>query len=193
MSISLSGSLRTCKVDTAWANKIQSNRFQNPSEMVCPLWNGLDTAGRQADPNSFYTKNAGCNNPSDRIDIENDNRPHYMEYINSNNGDENDENDENYENYENYENDYNQQNNQQSEIMNIVEDGRYDQMHKNVCNTQIRQDAIKNSQIYSPQFGLVSSSSNIMGSCHGSGGKCNSNSITAYDKAMKDMNNSVSK
>lgn len=175
---SLSGSLRTCKVDTAWANKIQSNRFQNPSEMVCPLWNGLDTAGRPVDSNSFYTKNAGCNNPSDRIEIENEiSRPHYTAYINSNNSV-----DEIYENFEH---------NQQSENVNIVEDGRYDKNHKNICNTQIRQDAIKNSQIYSPQFGLVSSAGNIMGSCQGSGGKCNSNSITAYDKAMDEIKNEM--
>ena len=29
--VSLEGSVRTCKVNTAWANRIQSDRFENPS------------------------------------------------------------------------------------------------------------------------------------------------------------------
>ena len=29
--ISLEGSVRTCKVNTAWANRIQSDRFENPN------------------------------------------------------------------------------------------------------------------------------------------------------------------
>ena len=84
-NFSLMGSLRTCKVDTSWADKIQSDRFQNPSEMVCPLWNGVDTAGREVFQDSFYTKNAGCNSAEDRIGVENAvSRPQYMEYINLN-------------------------------------------------------------------------------------------------------------
>jgi hypothetical protein len=84
-NFSLMGSLRTCKVQTGWADKIQSDRFQNPSEMVCPLWNGVDTAGREVFQDSFYTKNAGCNSAEDRIGVENAvSRPQYMEYINLN-------------------------------------------------------------------------------------------------------------
>ena len=84
-NFSLMGSLRTCKVDTSWANKIQSDRFQNPSEMVCPLWNGVDTSGREVFQDSFYTKNAGCNSAEDRVGVENAvSRPQYMEYINLN-------------------------------------------------------------------------------------------------------------
>ena len=81
MSISLNGSLRTCKVSTGWANRIQSDRFENPNLMVCPVWNGRDLAGRPACASSFYTKSPGCNSSSDRVLVENNLRPQYMEYI----------------------------------------------------------------------------------------------------------------
>ena len=82
-SISLEAAIRTCKVDTAYSNKVQSDRFLNPSLMVCPIWNGVDTTGRQVCPDSYYTKNAGCNSAEDRVMVENAvSRPQYMEYIN---------------------------------------------------------------------------------------------------------------
>lgn len=81
-TISLEGSLRTCKVDTAWANRIQSDRFENPSLMVCPVWNGFDNAGRPVCADSFVTKSPGCNSSLDRVYVENSLRPQYMEYIN---------------------------------------------------------------------------------------------------------------
>ena len=80
--IGLEGALRTCKVDTGWASRIQSDRFENPNLMVCPVWNGRDLAGRPACADSFYTKRAGCNSALDRVDVENAQRPQYMEYIN---------------------------------------------------------------------------------------------------------------
>lgn len=84
-SISLEASLRTCKVDTGWANKVESDRFLNPNLMVCPIWNGVDTAGRAVCPDSFMTKRAGCNSAADRVVVENNvSRPQYMEYINLN-------------------------------------------------------------------------------------------------------------
>ena len=84
-SVSLESSVRTCKVDTGWANKVQSDRFQNPSMMVCPTWNGMDSAGRFVCPDSFYTKRAGCNSAEDRVMVENNvSRPQYMEYVNLN-------------------------------------------------------------------------------------------------------------
>ena len=84
-SVSMESAIRTCKVDTAWANKIESDRFLNPDNMVCPLWNGIDTSGRAACPDSFYTKQAGCNSAEDRVVVENSvSRPQYMEYINLN-------------------------------------------------------------------------------------------------------------
>jgi len=81
-SISLESALRTCKVDTAWASRVESDRFFNPTNMVCPVWNGMDTTGRQVCNDSFYTKRAGCNSATDRVDVENSvSRPQYMEYI----------------------------------------------------------------------------------------------------------------
>ena len=82
MSFSLEAALRTCKVDTAWANRVQTDRFFNPNNMVCPIWNGMDNTGRIVCPDSFYTKSAGCNSAEDRVLVENDQRPQYMEYVN---------------------------------------------------------------------------------------------------------------
>jgi len=81
-ALSLEAAIRTCKVDTAWANRVESDRFFNPNNMVCPVWNGLDSAGRPACPDSYWTKAAGCNSSEDRLLVENDLRPQYMEYIN---------------------------------------------------------------------------------------------------------------
>lgn len=81
-SLSLEAAIRTCKVDTGWANKVESDRFFNQDLMVCPIWNGVDTAGRRVSPDSFYTKRAGCNSAEDRVVVENAQRPQYMEYIN---------------------------------------------------------------------------------------------------------------
>ena len=79
--LSLNGALRTCKVEQGWASRIESDRFENPNLMVCPVWNGLDNAGRPVAPDSFYTKRAGCNSANDRVEVENAQRPQYMEYI----------------------------------------------------------------------------------------------------------------
>lgn len=81
-NISLEASIRTCKVDTGWSNKLQSDRFLNPQLMVCPVWNGQDSTGRRVCPDSFVTKTAGCNSAEDRVAVENYQRPQYMEYIN---------------------------------------------------------------------------------------------------------------
>ena len=79
--VNLESALRTCKVDTGYSNRIQSDRFLNPKNMVCPMWNGLDAAGRMACANSFYTKREGCNSAEDRVGVENVLRPAYMNYI----------------------------------------------------------------------------------------------------------------
>ena len=82
MSISLDAAIRTCKVNTGWANRELSDRFLNPNNMMCPLWNGLDSAGRRVCPDSFVTKSRGCNSATDRVVVENNvSRPQYMEYI----------------------------------------------------------------------------------------------------------------
>ena len=81
-SLSLEAAIRTCKVDAGWANRIQTDRMFNPNLMVCPVWNGMDSAGRHVCPDSFWTKRAGCNSAEDRVLVENDQRPQYMEYVN---------------------------------------------------------------------------------------------------------------
>ena len=80
-TISLEGSIRSCKVDTAWANRLQSDRFLNPSQMLCPAWNGVDTAGRPVCADTYWVKTPGCNSANDRILVENAQRPQYSEYI----------------------------------------------------------------------------------------------------------------
>ena len=79
--VNLESALRTCKVDTAYQQRIQSDRFFNPKNLVCPVWNGLDTAGRVVCADSFYTKREGCNSALDRVGVENVQRPQYMQYI----------------------------------------------------------------------------------------------------------------
>lgn len=81
MSLSLTKSITTCKVDTSQTNRIQSDRFLNPENMVCVPWNGSDLTGREICENSWNTKSAGCNSSRDRVDIENDLRPKYFEYV----------------------------------------------------------------------------------------------------------------
>ena len=80
-NLSLQASIRTCKVDAGWANKIESDRFFNPNLMMCPVWNGRDLTGRKVCPDSFYTKREGCNSAEDRITVENSLRPQYAELI----------------------------------------------------------------------------------------------------------------
>ena len=79
--LNLESALRTCKVDVGYQQRIQSDRFLNPKNLVCPVWNGLDTAGRVACADSFYTKREGCNSAEDRVGVENIQRPQYMQYI----------------------------------------------------------------------------------------------------------------
>lgn len=81
MSISLEGSIRTCKVDQGWASRVESDRFLNPVNMVCPTWNGMDSAGRRVQADSFYTKAPGCQSALDRVNVENFLRPTYAEYV----------------------------------------------------------------------------------------------------------------
>lgn len=81
---SLGSSIRTCKVNTGNAERIESDRFLGCSEKkVCPSFLGTDLTGRNICPDSFMTKSAGCNTSEDRIFIENTvSRPHYYEFIN---------------------------------------------------------------------------------------------------------------
>lgn len=82
MSVSLESAIRTCKVDTAYDSKIQSDRFLNPDHMMCPVWNGVDITGRPVCMDSFMTKREGCNSALDRLTVENNvSRPQYFEYM----------------------------------------------------------------------------------------------------------------
>jgi hypothetical protein len=81
MSISLEKSIQGCKINQAWAPRMQSDRFENPDLMLCPVWGGVDNTGRAVCPDSFMTKRAGCNSALDRITVENMQRPQYMEYV----------------------------------------------------------------------------------------------------------------
>jgi hypothetical protein len=81
---SLESAIRTCKVNTGNADRIESDRFLGfPDKKTCPPFLGTDLVGRSICPDSFMTKSAGCNTAEDRIYIENTvSRPHYYEYIN---------------------------------------------------------------------------------------------------------------
>lgn len=78
---SLTKSIRTYSVDVGQANRIQSNRFLNPSAMVCVPWNGLNLKGQAVCADSQYTKTPGCNSALDRISVENMARPKYSNYV----------------------------------------------------------------------------------------------------------------
>ena len=80
-NLSLQKSIRTCKVNTGWANRIESDRFLNSSNLLCPSWTGYDLAGRRVCADSFNTKSPGCNSSTDRIVVENNLRPDYVSYI----------------------------------------------------------------------------------------------------------------
>ncbi len=80
-ALSLEKSVRTCQVNVGEANRIQSDRFENPMNMVCIPWNGLNNKGQVVSPDSFYTKTPGCNSAEDRVMVENAQRPNYMSYV----------------------------------------------------------------------------------------------------------------
>ncbi|MDB4726408.1 hypothetical protein OAF54_03135 [bacterium] len=82
MSTQLTGAIRTCHVDTSYADKVQSDRFLNPNEALCPVWTGRDNAGRQANVNSFMSEKRGCGEMQNhRIEVENNvGRPQYVHF-----------------------------------------------------------------------------------------------------------------
>ena len=79
--MSLEKSVRTCDVNVGEANRIQSDRFFNPQNMVCIPWNGLNNKGQEVCPDSFWTKTPGCDSSEDRVMVENAQRPKYMNYV----------------------------------------------------------------------------------------------------------------
>lgn len=83
-NLSLDASIRTCKVETGEVQRIQSDRFLNPNNMVCIPWNGQNNKGQTICHDSWYTKTPGCNSAEDRVNVENFLRPQYSDYINWN-------------------------------------------------------------------------------------------------------------
>lgn len=69
------------KVDVGSADRIFTDRRQNPFEMTCPLWAGQDIAGRAVCADSFVSKMEGCHSSEDRIFVENGLRPQYTNYV----------------------------------------------------------------------------------------------------------------
>lgn len=80
-NLSLNASLRTCRVQAGEAARIQSDRFQNPNNMVCIPWNGYNNKGQQVCADSWYTKTPGCRSALDRVAVESYLRPDYSSYI----------------------------------------------------------------------------------------------------------------
>jgi hypothetical protein len=83
-SLSLDASIRSCKVETGQASRIESDRFLNPNNMVCIPWNNQNSKGQTVCADSFYTKRRGCNSALDRVSVESALRPDYAAYINLN-------------------------------------------------------------------------------------------------------------
>jgi hypothetical protein len=82
--LSLQSTIRGCKLQAGEAARIESDRFLNPENMVCPMWTGFNLKGQSVCSDSFNTKSAGCNSASERVVVENDLRPNYSAYINLN-------------------------------------------------------------------------------------------------------------
>jgi hypothetical protein len=80
-AISLEKSVRTCQVNVGERERIQSDRFFNPQNMVCIPWNGLNNKGQEVSPDSFWTKTPGCDSAEDRVMVENEQRPKYINYV----------------------------------------------------------------------------------------------------------------
>ena len=78
---SLTSSIATPKVNAGHANSAASERFQDPSYNICPVFSGQDGLGRQVDPYTVVTTTAGCHSPDPRIAIENAHRPNYHSHL----------------------------------------------------------------------------------------------------------------
>jgi hypothetical protein len=81
-SLSLNASIRTCKVETGEASRMESDRFLNPMLNVCIPWGQMNNKGQYVSADSFFTKTRGCNSAMDRVSVENNLRPDYATYIN---------------------------------------------------------------------------------------------------------------
>lgn len=80
-SVSLTSSINVCRVGSGEAERLESDRFLNPMNMVCPIWGGTNLKGQQVCPDSFQTKRAGCNSAMDRVLVESNLRPDYASFV----------------------------------------------------------------------------------------------------------------
>lgn len=80
--LSLQKSVRTCRVDTGFADKIYSERFLSACDVVCPVWSGVDMYGRAVSPDTMNLEVAGCRSALDRVDVESYHRPQYFNFVN---------------------------------------------------------------------------------------------------------------
>ena len=76
---SLRKNVRSCQVAVDQAIREQGDRELR--NQVCPVWSGVDNLGRNVCASSFVTVKGGCNSASDRITVENSQRPRYAELI----------------------------------------------------------------------------------------------------------------
>ena len=63
------------RVNTQWTDRFYSDRFLNPSNVVCPTPNKLDNMGREVNANSLKNKVGGCHPALDIVNVENQTRP----------------------------------------------------------------------------------------------------------------------
>ena len=82
MSISFNSSIRLPKVSAGLAENVQSERSQNKHLVINPPRGGQDLFGRRVSNNTIVTLTAG-DNPSDRINVENDLRANYSSTLNA--------------------------------------------------------------------------------------------------------------
>lgn len=82
--MSFNSTIRSCKVRTDDAIRVESDRFLNQNNMVCIPWEGKNLKGQKVCPDSFNTKAAGCNSALDRVSVEITHRPHFSSYYDQN-------------------------------------------------------------------------------------------------------------
>lgn len=63
------------RVETGWAQRFQSDRIFNANEMLCPPRIYVDNMGRQSEHYALDTTTAGCNSATDRVYVEDAQRP----------------------------------------------------------------------------------------------------------------------
>lgn len=73
--LSLSSTIRNCRVSPEIANQKYSERFLNSNVATCPRWDNTDNFGRPVCQSGFYAKAPGCNSPFDIVSVENSHRP----------------------------------------------------------------------------------------------------------------------